>query len=261
MEGGWGGAETESNIFPDLSVCVHPWAPNPTPAHQVNRASINGKYPSAWVNQKKSSRNPFVAKYRTVIAGQFYFIRDKNPSPLYCCLCVLKSQVSRAEPCKWQQKYTEMLQLPAFALVVKKEWRFCFQAQKHRLLQSPNRSSDISNLWNVCSILSSQKCLLIIEFLQKWNNSSYCFSHKRDHCASATFPQHVSVGGHFNNKGSSRVQTDFHCYSPKIWGFFKEVPPTEQLCLNSRLALSYQSCGESRAGQKGVGSGGGKRRR
>lgn len=141
------------------------------------------------------------------------------------------------EPCKWQRKYTEMLQLPAFILVAKKEWRLCFQAQKHWLLQYPDCSPDISNLWNVCSILSSQKCL-ITKFLQKWNNSSYCFCHKRDHCASTTFPQHVSVGGHFNNKGSSRVQTDFHCYSPKIWGFFKEVPPTEQLCLNSRLALT-----------------------
>lgn len=158
------------------------------------------------------------------------------------------------------QMATEMLQLRAFVLVVKKEWRLCFQAQKHRLLQYSDHSPDISNLWNVCSIRSLQKCLLIIEFLQKWNNSSYCFSHKRDHCASATFPQHVSVGGHFNNKGSSRVQTDFHCYSPKIWGFFKEVPPTEQLCLNSRLALSYQSCGERRAEGKGVRNGGGKRR-
>ena len=133
-----------------------------------------------------------------------------------------------------------MPQLPDFVLLVKKEWRLCFQAQKHWLVQYPDRGPDISNLWNVCSTLSLQKCLLITEFLQKWNNSSYCFSHKRDHCASATFPQHVSVGGHFNNKGSSRVQTDFHCYSPKIWGFFKEVPPTEQLCLNSRLALSYR---------------------
>lgn len=149
-----------------------------------------------------------------------------------------------------------MLQLPAFVLVVKKEWRLCFQAQKHWLLQYPDHSPDIAISWNVRSILSLQKCLLIREFLQKWNNSSYCFSHKRDHCVSVTFPQQVSVGGHFNNKGSSRVQTDFHCYSPKIWGFFQGSPPAEQLCLNSRLALSYQSCGERRAeGSKELGEG------
>lgn len=39
--------------------------------------------------------------------------------------------------------------------------------------------------------------------------------------------------------------------------FFKEVPPTEQLCLNSRLALSYRSCGERRAEGTGWWWGGG----
>lgn len=170
---------------------------------------------------------------------QFSFIRGKKPFSSVLLLCLKICSIPQQSPANGN-KSRQKCQLPDFVLLVKKEWRLCFQAQKHRLVQYPDHGPDISNLWNVCSTLSLQKCLLITEFLQKWNNSSYCFSHKRDHCASATFPQHVSVGGHFNNKGSSRVQTDFHCYSPKIWGFFKEVPPTEQLCLNSRLALSYR---------------------
>lgn len=100
--------------------------------------------------------------------------------------------------------------------------------------------------------LSRHKCLFIIPFLQKWNNSSYCFSHKRDHCVSATYPHHISVGGHCNNKGSSRVQTDFHCYSPKIWIFFSRKSPllSNYAWIRGWLFLSKAV---GRGGQKGKG--------
>lgn len=145
-------------------MCVHPRALPSTPSE---RASINGRYPSAWVNRRESSRDLFVGNYRTVIACQLYFRRGENPSPPYC-RCVSENpqypEQSPANGNKSRQKCHSYQLLYSWS---KKNEDSCFQAPEASIITISRSQPRHLQLVECLLHTPLQKCLLIIEFLQK----------------------------------------------------------------------------------------------
>ena len=201
----------------------------------------------AWT-EEKSSCNLFVGKYRTVTACQFYFIRGKKKKkkktlPLSIVACVSENP-----------QYPEQSPTDGNESIQK-----CYS---HQLLYSrPRKNEDsVSKPRNIdyykipISARTSSTCGMFAPYSPFRNSSSLQNSCKSEIIPTTVFPIKGTTvplllspacfcRWSFQQQRKFKGSNSFPLLQPKIWGFFKEVPPTEQLCFNSRLALSYRSCG------------------